>query len=200
MDDPPLSRRARVAVYCASRPGDDPSFVESATAVGTALAGLDLDVVYGGCNVGLMGCVADAALAGGSHVIGVLSDELSDREIAHDGLSELRQVSDITTRKTMMLELADGYLALPGGVGTLDELFEVLCFGYLGLHTRPVGLLNVDGYYDHLLAFLDHAVEVGLAKERLRSSLIVSDDAVDLVGRLASELGDQADRSDARGV
>ncbi|MDQ2677322.1 MAG: TIGR00730 family Rossman fold protein [Actinomycetota bacterium] len=193
MDDARLNRRPRVAVYCASRLGDDPIFAESADAIGEALAARDLDVVYGGARVGLMGRVADAALAGGSHVIGVLSDELSDREIAHEGLSELRQVETITMRKTMMLELAGGYLALPGGVGTLDELFEVVCWGYLGLHDRPVGLLNVAGYYDHLLAFLEHTVEVGLAKERMRAALLVDDDPVRLVERLA-------DRLDAGGV
>lgn len=193
MDDARLNRRPRVAVYCASRLGDDPIFAESADAIGEALAARDLDVVYGGARVGLMGRVADAALAGGSHVIGVLSDELSDREIAHEGLSELRQVETITMRKTMMLELAGGYLALPGGVGTLDELFEVVCWGYLGLHDRPVGLLNVAGYYDHLLAFLEHTVEVGLAKERMRAALLVDDDPARLVERLA-------DRLDAGGV
>lgn len=180
--------RRRIAVYCASRLGDDPVFAEAADAIGTELAAHDLDVVYGGARVGLMGRVADAALAGGSHVIGVLSDELSDREIAHEGLSELRQVTDITTRKSMMLGLADGYLALPGGVGTLDELFEVVCWGYLGLHSRPVGILNVDGYYDHLLAFLEHTVEVGLAKERVRSALIVSADPATLVAQVTERL------------
>ena len=185
MDGTRLNRRSRVAVYCASRLGDDPAFAESADATGSALATAGLDVVYGGARVGLMGRVADAALAGGSHVIGVLSDELADREIAHEGLSELRQVETITLRKTMMLELADGYLALPGGVGTLDELFEVVCWGYLGLHDRPVGLLNVAGYYDHLLAFLEHTVQVGLAKDRVRSALLVDDDPVALVERMA---------------
>ena len=189
MDGTQLNRRPRVAVYCASRLGDDPIYAESADAIGEALAERGLDVVYGGARVGLMGRVADAALTGGSHVIGVLSDELSDREIAHEGLSELRQVETITMRKTMMLELASGYLALPGGVGTLDELFEVVCWGYLGLHDRPVGLLNVAGYYDHLLAFLEHTVEVGLAKERMRDALLVDDDPARLVGRLAGRLG-----------
>ena len=184
VDGQQLSRR-RIAVYCASRLGEDPVYAEAADATGAALGARGLDVVYGGARVGLMGRVADAALASGSHVIGVLSDELSDREIAHEGLSELRQVETITLRKTMMLELADGYLALPGGVGTLDELFEVVCWGYLGLHDRPVGVLNVAGYYDHLLAFLEHAVQVGLAKERVRSALIVDDDPVALVERLS---------------
>lgn len=188
MNQPAPAVRRRVAVYCASRLGGDPVFAESADAVGHALAAHDLDVVYGGARSGLMGRVADAVLSGGSHVIGVLSDELSDREIAHDGLSELRQVADISTRKAMMFELGDGYLALPGGIGTLDELFEVLCWGYLGLHSRPVGLLNVGGYYDHLLAFLDHAVESGLAKQRLRDELVLDDDPATLVARLSERL------------
>ncbi len=184
---PPPARR-RIAVYCASRVGEDPRFAEAADAIGAAIASRGLDVVYGGARIGLMGRMADAALAGGSHVIGVLSDELADREIAHEGLSELRSVADITTRKAMMFELADAYVALPGGIGTLDELFEVVCFGYLGIHSRPVGLLNVAGYYDHLLGFLEHTVSVGLAKERVRSELVVSEDPAELIATLADRV------------
>jgi uncharacterized protein (TIGR00730 family) len=183
--------RPRVAVYCASRHGTDPAFAAAATAAGSALAERGVDVVYGGGHVGLMGCIADAALAGGSHVIGVIPDALADREIAHTGLSELRAVADITERKRAMFDLADGFLALPGGIGTLEELFEVLCWSYLGLHDRPVGLLDVHGYYDHLVAFLDHSVEVGLCRERARAALLVDDDAERLVATLTDRVGGQ---------
>lgn len=151
---------------------------------GELLGQLGADVVYGGARVGLMGRVADAALDAGAHVLGVLPDHMGDREIAHDALSELRMVADMTVRKRVMFDEADAVLALPGGVGTLEELFEVWSWATLGLHPKPIGLLNVDGYYDHLLAFLDESVGRGLTKPVARSMLLDDDDPERLLRRI----------------
>ena len=144
--------------------------------MGARLALRDADLVYGGAHVGLMGRVADAAVAGGSHVIGVITEALTDREIAHEGIHDLRQVMDMPACKRVMYDEADAFLALPGGVGTMEELFEILCWAYLGLHDKPVGLLNVEGYYDHLLAFLEGSVADGLCKPRVLGLLAVDTD------------------------
>ena len=174
-------RRPRIAVYCASRLGDDPAYGAAAARVGELLGGLGADLVFGGAGMGLMGLLADAALDNGCHVLGVLPDQLAEREIAHDGLSELRLVADITVRKRVMFDAADAALTLPGGVGTLEELFEVLSWASLGLHPKPIGLLNVNGYYDHLLAFIDESVARGLAKPRVRELLVDDDDPERLI-------------------
>ena len=170
-----------VAVYCASRHGDDPAFAAHARAVGAALARAGAEMVYGGGHIGLMGEVADAALAGGARVTGVITEQLREAEIAHTGLDELLVVPDMTARKAAMSERADVFLALPGGVGTMEELFEVLCWAYLGLHPKPVGLLDTGGYYDHLLAFLRNSVERGMTKPRVLELLRVGDDPGTLV-------------------
>jgi uncharacterized protein (TIGR00730 family) len=151
---------------------------------GELLGHLGADVVYGGARLGLMGRVADAALAAGAHVLGVLPDHMGDREIAHDALSELRMVADMTVRKRVMFDEADAVLALPGGVGTLEELFEVWSWATLGLHPKPIGLLNVGGYYDHLLAFLDESVGRGLRGPGARSLLLDDDDPERLLRRI----------------
>lgn len=182
----------RLCVYCASRVGDDPAFATSARTVGSELARRGVDLVYGGGHVGLMGLVADGALAGGRHVTGVITEQLVDREVAHDGVTELLVVPDMPARKQAMAARADAFLALPGGVGTMEELFEVLCWGYLGLHPKPMGLLNVAGYYDHLVAFLDGAVARGLARQRVRDLLWVDDDPVRLLDRLLGAVADPA--------
>lgn len=179
--------RRRLAVYCASRLGGRPAFAAAATAVGDHLARRGADLVYGGAHVGLMGRVADAAVAGGSHVIGVITDELGDREIAHEGIHDLRRVMDMPARKRAMYDEADAFLALPGGVGTMEELFEILCWAYLGLHHKPVGLLNVEGYYDHLLAFLAGSVDEGLCKPSVLGMLAVDTEPVRLVDRLLDD-------------
>jgi uncharacterized protein (TIGR00730 family) len=173
-------------VYCASRLGDDPAFAAAAAATGSALGRAGADMVYGGARVGLMGAVADAALAAGCHVIGVLPDHMSDREVAHDALSELRTVADMTVRKRVMFDEADALVALPGGVGTLEELFEVLSWATLDLHPKPIGLLNVAGYYDHLLTFLHESVRSGLGRQRMLDLLLVEQDPDRLVDRVLS--------------
>ena len=159
-------------------------YCEAAIEVGRQLARRGIGLVYGGASVGLMGALADAALAAGGEVIGVIPRALVDREIAHLGLSELRVVDSLHRRKALMAELADAFLALPGGIGTLDELSEALTWSQLGIHRKPLGLLNVAGYYDALLAMLDHAVAERFVRPENRALLISDTDAARLIERL----------------
>ena len=185
-------------MYCGSRIGADPAFEAAARELGGTLVDRGLDLVFGGGNVGLMAVVADTVLAGGRHVIGVTPEGLVDEEFPHPGVQDLRVVEDMSVRKHVMMTEADGFIALPGGVGTMEELFEVLTWGYLGLHPKPVGLLNVNGYYDHLIAFLDHSVEMGLTRPTAHALLLVDDDPARLVDRLLGGFADpfgDADRS-----
>ena len=171
-----LSSRAvpdRICVYCGSSPGRDPAYVAAAHAMGRSLAERGLGLVYGGGHVGLMGAVADAALAAGGEVVGVIPQALADREIAHRGLTELRVVGSMHERKLLMAELSSGFVALPGGMGTLEELFEVYTWTQLGLHAKPLGLLNAGRYYDGLVAFLDHAVAERFVTREHRAMLVV---------------------------
>ena len=173
-----------LCVYCASRRGEDPAFASAAAEVGDLMAARGIDLVYGGGKVGLMGIVADRVLAGGGRVTGVITEHLMKPEVAHHGLDELVVVDDMPERKRVMFERSDAFLALPGGVGTMEEMFEVLCWSYLGLHPKPTGLLDVAGYYEHLIAFLDHAVESGLCKPRVRDLLVTGADAAGLLDAL----------------
>lgn len=172
-------------MYCASRVGDDPAYADVAAAVGTRIGELGGDLVFGGGSIGLMGVVADAALSGGSHVIGVITEQLRDKEIAHEGSTELRIVPDMPARKQQMYDAADAFCTLPGGIGTMEEFFEVLTWGYLGLHPKPMALVNVSGYYDPLLTFLDQAIEHGMCKPVVKELLVVGKDA-DVVDQLVS--------------
>ena len=151
----------RICVFCGSSSGSRPIYAEMARAVGKELAARGLGVVYGGSSIGLMGALADAALAAGGEVIGVLPRGLFRREVAHRGLTELREVGSMHERKALMGELADGFLALPGGFGTCDELFEVVTWAQIGLHHKPIGLLDVEGFFAPLLAFVRHAAQEG---------------------------------------
>lgn len=151
----------RVCVFCGSNSGENPLYVATARDLGATLARRGLGVVYGGAKVGLMGTLADAALAHSGEVIGVIPEKLQSREIAHDGLTELFVVESMHARKTMMAHLSDAFIALPGGWGTLEETFEVVTWTQLRYHVKPVGLLNVGGYYDRLLDFVEHAVHEG---------------------------------------
>jgi hypothetical protein len=174
----------RVAVYCGSADGNDPAYLAEARALGAAIASAGLGLVYGGANAGLMGAVADAALGGGAEVIGVLPVVLAGKEIAHAGLTRLEFVSTMHERKARMAELADAFLILPGGYGTLEELLEVVTWAQLRLHSKPCILINTVGYWDGLLAFLDKAVEAGFLKKKNRELLRVaanSDEAVGMV-------------------
>jgi uncharacterized protein (TIGR00730 family) len=175
---------SRVCVYCGSSPGADPRFSAAADTFGALLAQRGLALVYGGGSVGLMGRVADAALARGGRVIGVIPAGLVRKEVAHLGLSDLHVVATMHERKARMADLADAFVALPGGMGTLDEMFEMLTWAQLGLHRKPCGFLDVAGFYRPLLAFLDHAVEERFLKPEHRSIFVVDDDPSRLLERV----------------
>jgi uncharacterized protein (TIGR00730 family) len=174
----------RVAVYCGSADGTDPAFIREAKRLGAALAEAGLGLVYGGASVGLMGAVADAALAGGAEVIGVLPEILSGSEIAHRGLTRLEMVPTMHERKARMVKLADAFLMLPGGYGTLDEMMEIVTWKQLRLHAKPCILINTSGYWDGLLAFLDRAVDAGFLKAENRRLLEVVETAGEAVALL----------------
>lgn len=175
-----------ICVYCGSSPGRDPAYAAAAHAVGRLLAETGRTLVYGGGHVGLMGAVADAALATGGKVIGVIPRALEEKELAHDGLTELRVVGSMHERKAIMADLADGFIALPGGLGTLEELFETWTWGQLGLHAKPYGLLNVAGFYDPLLALVDHMVDERFVGPAHRELLLVDSAPERLLGRMAA--------------
>jgi len=166
----------RFCVFCGSSPGHDPSYLAAARDLGAALAREGIGLVYGGASVGLMGAVADAVMTGGGEVVGVMPQSLVDKEIAHKGLADLRIVGSMHERKALMAELADGFVALPGGLGTFEELFEVWTWAQLGYHRKPCSLLNVGGFYDKLAGFLDDVVSRGFVKPIHRAMLIVEQD------------------------
>ena len=173
-----------VAVYCGSSSGANPLYIAQAQALGAALVAQNLTLVYGGGRVGLMGTIADAVLAHGGQVIGVIPDFLADKELAHLGCTELHVVKSMHERKLLMVDRADGFIAMPGGYGTLEELFEVLTWGQLGLHQKPVALLNVDGYYDHLLLALDRMRDDQLLHTENRAQLLQSPNPEDLLAQM----------------
>jgi uncharacterized protein (TIGR00730 family) len=173
-----------VCVYCGSSPGSDPVYAEAARELAQAIAARGLRLVYGGAHVGLMGLIADTALAAGAEVVGVIPKVLVDWEVAHTGLTELHVVENMHERKALMAERSDAFIALPGGIGTLEELIEVYTWSYLGIHSKPFGLLNTKHYFDGFTAFLDHAVGEGFLKPEVRSRLLVSPDPETLLGSL----------------
>ena len=164
-----------VCVFCGSSSGTDPAYVDAATALGQLLAAQGLTLVYGGACVGLMGAVADAVLAAGGKAIGVLPDFLRRKELAHPRLTELHVVSSMHERKARMAELSDGFIAMPGGMGTLDEFCEIITWAQLGLHEKPCGLLNIQEYYTPLLQFVDRMVDEGFLKEKQKGLVLSSD-------------------------
>lgn len=172
-----------ICVYCGSSAGRQEAYGQQARHLGQLLAERSITLVYGGANVGLMRILADASLASGGSVIGVMPRHLVDKEKAHHGLTRLHVVDSMHERKALMAELADGFIALPGGAGTMDELFEVWTWGQLGLHGKPCGLLNVASYYDPLVAFLDHAVAEGFIRTCHRDMLVVAPTAEELLSR-----------------
>jgi len=174
----------RVCVFCGSSFGVRESYRDAAVELGTLLAGRKIGVVYGGGNVGLMGSVADAALAGGGEVIGVIPHALVAREIAHTGLTELRVVASMHERKAMMADLSDAFIALPGGYGTLEEFCEVVTWSQLGIHAKPCGLLNVEGYFDPLIVMLDRAVQEGFIAAKNRRLVIEERDPAGMIEAL----------------
>jgi uncharacterized protein (TIGR00730 family) len=174
----------QVCVFCGASSGRSPSYADAARALGAELARRDLGLVYGGGRVGLMGAVADAALAAGGEAVGVIPQELVVRELAHGGLTELRVVDSLHERKALMAELADGFVALPGGFGTLDELLEQLTWSQLGLHAKPVGLLDVDEYWRPLIELARHATEQGFVRESDLAAIAVAAEPDALLDRL----------------
>jgi uncharacterized protein (TIGR00730 family) len=187
------TNRRSLCVYCGSRVGGQASYQRAAREVGTLIGELGWQLVYGGGRAGLMGIVADAALAAGAPVIGVIPASLMERELGHSGLTELHVVQTMHERKHMMAERSDAFLALPGGIGTFEELFEVWTWRQLGYHDKPIGLLNVDGYYDALLEFIGHTLDKGFIDMSQRDLLEVDNDAPLLLRRL----GESAERAGA---
>jgi uncharacterized protein (TIGR00730 family) len=175
----------RVCVFCGSSPGARPAYAEATAEVARLLAGEGIGVVYGGGHVGLMGVLADTVMAAGGEAIGVMPQALVDREIGHTGISELHVVGSMHERKALMADLSDAFIALPGGAGTLEELFEVYTWAQLGLHDKPCGLLDVEDYFSGLVGFLDHAVEERFLREEHRAQLIVEREPRVLIERLA---------------
>jgi len=174
-----------ICVYCGSSSGAQPIYIEQARLLGTCMAQAGLALVYGGASVGLMGAVADAALAAGGNVIGVMPTSLIEKEIDHKGLSELHVVSNMHTRKAKMAELSDGFIAMPGGAGTLEEFFEMWTWSQLGYHLKPCGLLNVAGYFDGLITFMRHTVEEKFVKAEHVDMVLVETEPQALLQRLA---------------
>ena len=175
-----------ICVFCGSSPGADPRYADAARAFGALLARRGIALVYGGAHVGLMGAVADAALADGGRVTGVIPQALWDREVGHTGLSELLVVDSMHERKALMAARADAFVALPGGAGTLEELFEAWTWAQLGIHARPVALLDVAGFWQPLLVMLDHMVEQRFLRPQHRRMVLVDDDPARLFDRLAA--------------
>ena len=176
----------RLAVYCGSASPADPVYIDSARAVGRALAERGIGVVYGGGRLGLMGAVADGALEAGGEVIGIIPTALVSAEVAHRGCTELHVVETMHQRKQAFTDLSDGFINLPGGTGTMDELWEALSWAQIGYHAKPVGLLNVAGYYDHLIAFVAKMGEVGFLRPQHQRILIVDDTLDGLLAQMAS--------------
>ena len=184
-----ISLNGRICVFTGSRHGQLPEYTDAARQLGRQLVAHGYGLVYGGGNVGLMTVIADAVLELSGHVTGVIPNSLVSKEVAHLGLSDLRIVDSMHERKALMAELSDGFIAMPGGIGTMEEFFEVLSWAQLGLHEKPCALLNVAGYYDPLIQFLDHAVEQDFIKPKHRALMIVESDP----GRLLERFGELID-------
>ncbi len=176
----------RICVFCGSSPGRNANYAQASVDLGHAIVARGLELVYGGASVGLMGTLADAVLRLGGEVIGVIPSSLVGYEVAHRGVADLRVVRSMSERKALMAELSDGFIALPGGTGTLDELFEVLTWSQLGEHTKPSGLLNIEGYFANLISFLDHAVDERFLRTEHRAMLMVETTPDALLDRFES--------------
>ncbi|KAB1442450.1 TIGR00730 family Rossman fold protein [Pseudodesulfovibrio senegalensis] len=184
----------RVCVFCGSNPGNSPEYAEAARQLGTTLAERGLGVVYGGSSVGLMGRVADAALAAGGEVVGVIPEKLRAKEIFHKGLTKLHVVDSMHERKALMAKLSDAFIALPGGIGTFEEFFEVLTWNQLGYHAKPCGLLNVNGYYEQLTAFLDNVVQQGFLVQEHRNMVLASHSPAELLDQFLTYTPPQVEK------
>ena len=179
----------RLAIYCGSAPGSDPAFADAARALVREMASRGIDLVYGGGRLGLMGIIADEMLAAGGKVFGVIPQALVDHEVAHTGLTELHTVANMHERKAKMTELCDGFVALPGGIGTLDELFEAWTWNALGYHAKPFCLLNVHGFWNDLADFMDHVRDAGFLSAARREQLLVADTPAEAIKMLDEAAG-----------
>lgn len=184
----------RLCVYCGSSTGKRDVYVAAAGELGELLVQQEIGLVYGGSNVGIMGIIADTVLDGGGSVTGIIPNALHGKEIAHTGLTELHVVDSMHERKSLMAILSDGFIAMPGGFGTLEEIVEVITWGQLGFHDKPCGLLNVNGYFDQLLAFLDHSREEGFLKAQHRDMLLVADTPAGLLEQFANSTPPSVDK------
>jgi uncharacterized protein (TIGR00730 family) len=182
----------RICVYCGSRTGKRPAYAAAAEELGARLAQEKIELVYGGGGIGLMGIVANAALRGGGQVIGVIPQALALKEVMHEKLSDLRTVKTMHERKALMAELADGFIALPGGYGTCEEFCEILTWSQLGWHHKPFGLLNVDNFYQSFLTFLDHAADEGFIHQPNRDLVLVENNVEDMLKRLQQYVPSEA--------
>jgi uncharacterized protein (TIGR00730 family) len=176
----------RLCVYCGSSPGTGDAYVSAAKAFGSLLVQQEIGLVYGGAKMGIMGVLADTVLEGGGNVTGVIPHALHGKEVAHTGLTELHVVDSMHERKSLMAVLSDGFVALPGGYGTLEEIIEVITWGQLGFHDKPCGMLNINGYFDHLLAFLDHSEAEGFLRTQHRSMLLVANTPLELLKQFSN--------------
>ncbi|CAN5693255.1 TIGR00730 family Rossman fold protein [soil metagenome] len=174
----------RICVFCGTNAGERPEYVAAARELGKLLADEGIELVYGGASVGIMGELADAAHEHGGHVTGIIPQQLMKKEAAHTGIPDLIVVASMHQRKSQMADLSDGFIALPGGIGTLEGYFEILTWGQLGIHRKPSGILNVAGYFDRLIEFLDHAVKEGFLEQEHREMIVVESDARKLLERL----------------
>jgi uncharacterized protein (TIGR00730 family) len=173
----------RICVYCGSSPGKNPRYRQAAEHLGQALVARGLGLVYGGASVGVMGAIADAVLDNGGEAIGIIPESLAVKEVAHESLTEQHVVKSMHERKALMAEMSDGFIALPGGWGTIEEIFEILTWAQLGFHEKPSGLLNVAGYYDGLFTFLEHAIDQQFVKPAYREMLIMETESARLLDR-----------------
>lgn len=186
----------KLCVFCGSSFGSNKSYSNSANTLGNLIAKKNIELIYGGASVGLMGEIATAVLNAGGKVTGVIPKQLIEKEVAHTGLTKLHVVNSMHERKEMMAHLADGFIAMPGGFGTLEEVFEVVAWGQLNFHNKPVGLLNVDGYYDNLIKFLDHTVKENFIKPEHREMILVDDNPEQLFAKLTAYIPPQVDKAD----
>lgn len=176
----------RITIFCGSSTGTEPIYIEQATLLGEILAEKNIQLIYGGAKVGLMGAVANGALSKGGEVVGVIPDFLLKKELAHQGITHLHIVETMHQRKTMMHELSDGFIALPGGFGTMEELFEIITWAQLGLHKKPIGLLNTAGFYNHLKRLLQQMTDSGFLKEINQKMLLIDEDISQLLEKMRS--------------
>lgn len=184
----------RICVFCGTNPGSQPEYGAAARKLGQALAEQDIELVYGGASVGIMGELADSVQEHGGHVTGIIPQQLVEKEAAHTGIPNLIVVASMHQRKSQMADLSDGFIVLPGGIGTLEGFFEILTWGQLGIHAKPAGILNVKGYFDALTEFLDHAVREGFLTEEHRNHIIVENEPLRLLDRLRTHTAPESEK------